>query len=226
MNPNASPSAHDLSRLIEAVAFRDGGVLTMDRIAIVAERAYAWHLTPLDLETAISDLAARLEPTGIVLRREAGGVRLLTHPDLDAAVRALDDEPVEKGLSPTLLETAAIVAYRAPITKPEIDHVRGVDSGYALGRLVDLELVEDVGRSESVGRPVLYAPTDTFLETFGLNTLADLPDLREIEDILADPRFERERAQLVLTQAALSSTADAEELAAHSSTDTLTPHDG
>ncbi len=226
MNPNASPSAHDLSRLIEAVAFRDGGVLSMDRIASVAERAYAWHVTPLDLEAATHQLAQRLEPTGIVLRREAGGIRLLTHPDLDAAIRALDEEPVEKGLSPTLLETAAIVAYRAPVSKPEIDHVRGVDSGYALGRLVDLELVEDVGRSESVGRPILYAPTETFLETFGLNTLADLPDIREIEEILADPRFERERAQLVVTQAALSSNTGVQRLAPESSTDTLTLSDG
>lgn len=215
MEPHASPDPdarqHDLARLIEAVAFADGGVVSAQTIANVAERAYAWHLAPDEVEAAADYLDEALEHRGIVLRRESGGWRLLTHPDLDAAVRALAGVPVEKGLSAALLETAAIVAYRAPISKPEIDHVRGVDSGYALGRLADLGLVEDVGRGEGVGRPVLYATTDAFLETFGLNTLGELPGLREIEDILADPRFERERAQLVLAQAASDRDSSAEQ---------------
>jgi segregation and condensation protein B len=204
MKPTASPDPdarqRDLARLVEAVAFADGGVVTPDLIVDVAARAYGWVVTPDEVGAAAGTLIP--SDRGIVMRREAGGWRLLTHPDLDAAVRALADVPVERGLSAALLETAAIVAYRAPVSKPEIDHVRGVDSGYALGRLVDLGLVEDVGRGEGVGRPVLYATTSAFLETFGLDTLAELPDLREIEDILADPRFERERAQLVLLQSA------------------------
>jgi segregation and condensation protein B len=216
MNPVALPSAHDLSRTIEALAFADGGVVTPDQIADVAERAYRWSLTPLDIEAAIAQLEERLQGGGVVLHREAGGVRLLTHPDLELALRTFEAAPVERGLSSALLETAAIVAYRAPISKPEIDHVRGVDSGYALSRLVDLELVRDVGRSESVGRPVLYATTSLFLETFGLRSLDDLPEIREIEEILADPRFDRERAQLVLSQsAAPARDADADSSLAH-----------
>jgi segregation and condensation protein B len=96
------------------------------------------------------------------------------------------------------METLAILAYRQPVTKPEVDFVRGVDSDYAVRRLLDLGLVDVRGRADSVGRPLLYGTTDRFLELFGLNALGDLPNLREIESILDDPSFHRERARLLM----------------------------
>jgi segregation and condensation protein B len=91
----------------------------------------------------------------------------------------------------------AVVAYKQPVTRPEVDFVRGVNSDYALRKLMELELVDVKGRSESLGRPLLYGTTPAFLEQFGLNTLDDLPTIREVEDLLDDPNFDDERAQLL-----------------------------
>ena len=89
------------------------------------------------------------------------------------------------------------MAYKQPVTKPEVDHVRGVSSDYALRQLLDRGIVQIDGRSDSVGRPLLYATTDLFLDQFGLASLEALPQPREIEEILADPTFNRERARLL-----------------------------
>jgi segregation and condensation protein B len=96
------------------------------------------------------------------------------------------------------METLAILTYKQPASKPEIDYVRGVDSDYALRRLLDVGLVDVVGRSDSVGRPLLYGTTARFLEEFGLSALDDLPNLREIEELLDDPAFNKERARLLM----------------------------
>ena len=101
-------------------------------------------------------------------------------------------------LSRPLMETLAILSYRQPVTRVEIDQVRGVNSDYALRKLLELNLITITGRSESVGNPLLYATTDHFLETFGLNDLDALPNLRDIETLLDDPDFSKERARLLV----------------------------
>ena len=103
-------------------------------------------------------------------------------------------------MSHSLMETLAIVAYRQPVTKPEVDFVRGVDSGYALGKLMERGVIDVVGRGDSLGRPLIYGTTDSFLEQFGLGDLDDLPNLREIEEILGDPSFSKERVELLQLQ--------------------------
>jgi len=103
----------------------------------------------------------------------------------------------EVKLSQTLLETLAIIAYRQPITKPEIDHIRGVNSDYAIRRLQELELIEIKGRSDTVGRPLLYGTTRRFLEHFGLNSLNDLPELPELQQLLENPEIQREHLRLL-----------------------------
>ena len=93
-----------------------------------------------------------------------------------------------------------MVAYKQPVTKPEVDFVRGVDSDYGLRKLMELDMVDVIGRSEAVGRPLLYGTSSTFLEKFGLRTLQDLPNLREVEEILNDPAFNSEKARMVLME--------------------------
>ena len=112
-------------------------------------------------------------------------------------VRALFEGEDEKRLSRSLLETLAVIAYKQPVTKPEIDHVRGVGSDYALRQLMERDFVAISGRGEGVGRPLLYATSERFLDQFGLADLGDLPSTREIEEILSDPSFNKERARLL-----------------------------
>jgi segregation and condensation protein B len=151
------------------------------------------------VEAAVEALNLGYQAGGRTFRIErwAGGFRLATIPEMAPFVRALLAAEQERRLSRSLMETLAVVAYKQPVTKPEIDHIRGVNADYALRRLLETRLLAVVGRDESVGRPLLYGTTDHFLEQFGLNRLEDLPRPREIEELLEDPAFTRERAELL-----------------------------
>jgi len=115
---------------------------------------------------------------GFALVRVAGGYRYQSHPDLAVYVERFVLEGQSARLSSAALETLAIVAYKQPITRPEIDEVRGVDSGSALKILLERDLVRIMGRKDDVGRPVLYGTSGEFLRFFGLKSLKDLPPLR------------------------------------------------
>ncbi|MCH8276512.1 MAG: SMC-Scp complex subunit ScpB [Bacteroidetes bacterium] len=129
----------------------------------------------------------------------AGGYRMATIPDVTAYVQVLHSDVRQRKLTRSLMETVAILAYRQPVPKSEVDFVRGVDCDYAIRKLLEYGIIDVVGRSESVGKPLLYGTTDRFLELFGLNSVSDLPNLRELEAILDDPAFQREKAKLLMT---------------------------
>jgi len=105
----------------------------------------------------------------------AGGFQFLTKPAYQSAISILLKQNSKKRLSTASLETLAIVAYKQPITKNEIEQIRGVNCDYAIHKLLEKELVEMRGKSEAVGRPVLYGTTERFMEYFGINSLKDLP---------------------------------------------------
>lgn len=116
--------------------------------------------------------------------RIAGGFQFATTPQHGQLVQRLLKARNKRRLTQAALETLAIVAYRQPLTKAEVDAIRGVNTGEVMNSLVEKELVAMVGRSEAVGKPILYGTTDEFLRVFGLNSLYDLPKLREIDDLL------------------------------------------
>ncbi|MFB6262762.1 MAG: SMC-Scp complex subunit ScpB [Bradymonadaceae bacterium] len=131
---------------------------------------------------------------GVHLERVAEGWALRTNPDFGDVVRELvEREPVE--LSRAALETLAIVAYRQPITRAEVEEIRGVDSSGVLGTLEECELIRVIGRLDDMGRPYVYGTTDRFLEYFGLEELTDLPTLSEDEHESLDELYEDELAQ-------------------------------
>jgi segregation and condensation protein B len=122
---------------------------------------------------------------GVMIDRVAGGIRLVTRPELNAYLRKYFQVTSRSRLSMAALETLAIVAYRQPITAPEIQEVRGVAAAGVLKTLLEHRLVRIAGRKEVVGKPFLYCTTREFLLRFGLESLKDLPPLDEIEDLLA-----------------------------------------
>ncbi|NNF04861.1 MAG: SMC-Scp complex subunit ScpB, partial [Rhodothermales bacterium] len=133
------------------------------------------------------------------IHRWAGGYRFATVEDMGPYVRSLFASDRERRLTRTLMETIAILAYRQPTTRAEIEFVRGVDCDYSLRKLMEYGLVDVTGRADTIGRPLLYGTTDRFLELFGLNSLQDLPNLREVESILDDPAFQKEKAKMLMT---------------------------
>lgn len=160
--------------------------------ADVAPDAVAASVARLNDEYDGTDRAFRIHAFG-------GGYRMATVEVAAPFLRVLFSQLDERRLSRSLLETLAVVAYRQPVTKPEVDHVRGVGSDYALRSLLEKNLVGIAGRSDTVGRPLLYGTTDRFLDQFGLDSLDGLPRPREIDELLADPQFARERADLLST---------------------------
>lgn len=135
------------------------------------------------------------------IEKWGGGFRFATRPALAPFLKALFATDRQRKLSRTLMETLAILAYRQPVSRSELEFVRGVDCDYAIRKLLEYGLIDVTGRAERVGRPLLYGTTDRFLELFGLHALEDLPNLRELESILDDPAFQKEKARLLLTTA-------------------------
>ena len=166
-----------LKSIIESLVFASDKPLSMKR------------LTDLTKETDLGQVAAAVEmlradyaDRGVVLHEVAGGFQFRTNPINAHWVRELvTGKPVK--LSRGQLETLAILAYRQPITRPEIDDIRGVDSGSTVKTLLDRGLVRVLGKKEEPGRPILYGTTPAFLEFFNLKDLKELPTLREFYEL-------------------------------------------
>ena len=173
--PEVAPGR--LASIIESLLFASDHPLTLAELKrLVGERDGG------KITAAIDELRARREESGVQVMQAAGGWHLRTNPENVAWVsRILAGKPPR--LSRALLETLAIVAYRQPITRPEIDEIRGVDCGPVLKTLLDRSLVRMIGKKEEVGRPILYGTTPEFLRTFSLRDLSELPTLREFHEL-------------------------------------------
>ena len=156
---------------VEALLFAAGDPVTTGQLA------QALDCPEAAAAAALAALAQRLEASGsgLLLRRTPFGWQLVTGPQFATAVTALGRVRQDRRLSAAALEVLAIVAYRQPVTRGQIDGWRGVDSGNVLTGLVERGLVRPVGRAERPGHPVQYGTTAAFLATFGLASLAELP---------------------------------------------------
>jgi len=134
-------------------------------------------ITAAQIREATDQLAAELRAAddGILLTESAQGFRLVTHPRFARWIRALRNEPPPVKLSPTAMETLAVVAYRQPVTRAEIEHIRGVSAEAGLAKLLERELIYIVGRADLPGRPIQYGTTEDFLEFVGVRSLDELP---------------------------------------------------
>ena len=163
---------NSLAQILEAVLFAAGDPVRMDELLRILE------CTPEALENAAADLRTTLDDRGsaLTLREVAGGWQLVTRPAYYHYREKLTQILDHKLTTPTM-ETLSIIAYRQPITKTEIEEIRGVRIEKSLARLLEYGLIEERGRKATIGRPILYATTDMFLEAFGLKSLEDLPNL-------------------------------------------------
>jgi len=166
-----------LQALVEALVFASGGVVTLNALCKVItghERA--------QIRRALRDLIAEYGQgeRGFFLEEVAGGYEFRTRPEFSDWVKALLQARPRR-LSRAALETLAMVAYRQPLTRGEIEAIRGVDSGGVLSTLMDRRLVKISGRKNAPGRPAVYSTTREFLEVFDLKDLSCLPGLKEIE---------------------------------------------
>jgi segregation and condensation protein B len=170
------PEDVKLQARIEAVLFVASTGVSINQLATVLDE------TPYRIENALERLAESQADRGIRLQRTSNGVQLTSTPEAAADVENfLQLEEITR-LTRAALEALAIVAYEQPVTRPQIDSIRGVNSDSVLRTLLRHGLIEEVGRTEGPGRPILYATTPDFLSHFGLGSIDDLPKL----DIEAD----------------------------------------
>ena len=167
----------ELAQVLEAVLFAAPEPLTLDAL----RKGLGANAARLD--AALTRLAADLqgEGRGIRLQRHDTTVQLVTAPALAPDLERFFGYQATQRLSPAALETLAIIAYRQPVTRPQIEAIRGVDSSGVLNTILGRGLVAEVGRLETAGHPILYGTTPAFLRHFGLTDLTELPPLAEAD---------------------------------------------
>jgi len=173
-----------LARICDAILAVAGEPVGADALAAAAGEG----VTTAEVEAAVARLQARyaIEESGLLLERVAGGWRLATRPEMDGPLRAYLGGRSRSRLSQAALETLAIVAYRQPVTLPEISFLRGVNSAGVVRTLAERGLVRAAGRKKVVGTPLLYRTTREFLVHFGLEDLSGLPSPEELEALGGD----------------------------------------
>lgn len=176
------------ARVLEALLFAATEPMEPSRLAAILrdgpEGGQGWpEVKEQEVRDELAQLSERLAPRGLILREVAGGFRIGTAPDLSGWVAKLKGVVRPPRLSPPALETMAVIAYRQPISRAEVEAVRGVDCSGTLDTLVERGIIRITGRSEAPGRPILYGTTPLFLEHFGLKDLEELPNSEELRRV-------------------------------------------
>lgn len=168
-----APELTERVGIVEAILFVTGDAVEKREICRAMEISEAQLNETLDALESGYDFERR----GLRLLRFGTHVQLATRPDYAAYVEKLLQPVQKQSLSQAVMETLAVIAYRQPVTKAEIEQVRGVKCDYSVQALVTRGLIEEVGRKEALGRPILYGTTDAFLRHFCISSLSDLPEI-------------------------------------------------
>ncbi len=171
----------DVKKISEALLFSSARPLTVKEINRVLK-----GIKPSLIKKAVTDLSEEYKNSGrsFAIREIAGGYELSTLEDYSVWIKRLEKERKKRQASMAALETLAILAYKQPVTKVEIEEIRGVDVTAIIATLLDRGLIKIVGKKDVPGRPLLYGTTKKFLEYFGLKSLGELPDINEIKSLV------------------------------------------
>lgn len=190
--------------VIEALIFASDEPLNANEIikAIKSTDGKDTQITVNNVEEVVKELNEIYEHNDkpFNIRRVANGYLFATKPEYAKYIGYITTERSKRRLSQAAVETLSIIAYKQPITKPELESIRGVNSDYIVNTLLEKDLITITGRSESIGRPLLYGTTDEFLKYFGLNSIADLPKPREIDEIMKDEDFIEQKNKIMMNE--------------------------
>ena len=204
-NTHQKENVPDLKACLEALLF------VAPEAVSVAQLAATLDISPAEVEDGLSLLALDLQEQGLRLQRHAGRIQLTTAPEMADLVERFLGLEFTSHLSQAALEVLAIVAHEQPVTRPHIDSIRGVNSDGVMKNLLLKELIQDVGRADGPGRPILYATTAEFLHLFGLGSLDELPplapDLESEEENTPDENLDLD-SSVLLTGEQIDHTGD------------------
>lgn len=168
---------------LESLVFAANQPVTRKEMRYTLENCFDTKIKPEDIDGALESLMAKYQDDQFAMEviEIAGGFQFLTKPAYHHVIGSYLRQITRKRLSRVVLETLAIVAYKQPVAKSELEKIRGVNCDYAIQKLLDKELVEISGRGEGPGRPLLYVTSEKFMDYFGLRDIGDLPKLKEFE---------------------------------------------
>ena len=175
MEPNEIP------QILEAILFVAGEPVA------VSDLAQALEVSEMEIMHAVEALERECERRGVTVRRYGDHLRMETRAEYAPYVERLLQPVQRQTLSQTAMETLAVIAYRQPDTKGEVEQVRGVKCDYSVQSLLHKGLIREAGRKEALGRPILYATTDRFLEHFGISDIRELPPLPDAQEKVDEP---------------------------------------
>ncbi len=175
MSENENRPALELTAALESLLFVSAEPVLPSQLAEALEMSVA------DVEQGLKALETELQSRGLRLQRHGGRVQLTTAPETAELVERFLGLEATTRLSRAALETLAIIAYQQPVTRPQVDAVRGVNSDGVMKSLLSKVLIQEVGRADGPGRPILYGTTPDFLQHFGLTSLSELPPLNLAE---------------------------------------------
>jgi segregation and condensation protein B len=190
------------SSIVEALIFSSDDPINASEIvkAISGIDGDEVQLSNVEVDQMVDELNRRYDEQEVSfhIQKIANGYLFSTKPENAKYIGYLSSEKSKRRLSQAALETLAIIAYKQPMTKPELENIRGVNSDYILTTLLEKNLITISGRAETIGRPLLYSTTEDFLKYFGLHKISDLPKPREIEEIMKDEDFLEQRQKIMM----------------------------
>ncbi len=173
----------ELKKIIEAILFTSHNPVLLDEIAKVAPDAGAKEIKRA-LEELQDDFNSHSR--GTYIKAVAGGFQMCTRPELSGWIKKFHQVERKEKLSRAALETLAIIAYKQPVIRSEIEAIRGVGVDYIMKKLLEIELIRVMGRKKTVGAPIIYGTTDKFLAYFGLSSLGDLPRVSDLDVMIEE----------------------------------------
>jgi segregation and condensation protein B len=184
VNCELSISMEHLLQHIEALIFVAEQAISKREIKAVLEEQFEQNIEKEDIDELLEALKIKYEHEdfAFTIVEISGGFQFMTKKEYHDTVGTLLKQKTKKRLSKSALEALAIVAYRQPITKVEVEQIRGVNSDYSIQKLLEKELVTIVGRSDKPGRPLLYATSPKFMDYFGIQSLKDLPKVKDFKE--------------------------------------------
>ena len=171
-----------LRQQIEALIFCSEQSISMEEIAASLKISFDWDLEEAEILMAIQKIKAKYasDEYSFELLEISEGYQFLTKKQYHVTVSALIQHKAKKKLSISQMETLAIIAYRQPISKTEVEHIRGVSCDYPIQKLLEKELIEITGKSDGPGRPIIYNTSRSFMDYFGIKSVKDLPQLKDL----------------------------------------------
>jgi len=174
----------NIEQYIEALIFVSEQSIRTEEIMYCLQAAFEQDFTADEIDRHLKNIAEKYRDDrfAIELVKISNGYQFLTKKAYHQIVSLLQAQRAKKKLSQAALETMAIIAYKQPVTKLEVEQIRGVNCDYSIQKLLEKELITIVGKSDAVGRPILYGTSNVFMDYFGINDISELPQLKEFTD--------------------------------------------